>query len=53
MIKKKPSSQKKFNLFSSCEVQIRFLKTYVNTLWYNNDDNCDFFDLENVFPLKI
>ncbi len=50
---KKTFFTKKFNFFSSCEVHIRFLKTYVNTLWYNKDDNCDFFDLENVFPLKI
>ncbi len=32
--------------FSSCEVHIRFFKTFVNTLCYNNNNNgYDFFKL--------
>ncbi len=33
------------NFFSSCEVHIRFFKTIVNTLCYNNDEDCDPFKL--------
>jgi hypothetical protein len=34
-----------FNFFSSYEVHIRFFLTFVNTLCYNNDEDCDLFKL--------
>jgi hypothetical protein len=44
----------KFSIcFSNYEFILDGLKTFVNTLCYNNDENCDLFKLYNVLPLKV
>jgi len=55
---KKKTMKKKNSLKFSIFFQImKFildgLKTFVSTLCYNNDENCDLFKLYNVLPLKV
>ncbi len=35
------------------EFRLYDFEMFISTLWYENVDDCDFFKLENVLPLKM
>jgi hypothetical protein len=52
-VKKKSFPSKFTILFKVMEFKLNDLKMFINTLWYDNVDDYDYFRLKFFLPLKI